>query len=78
MRQMTKEDVIRLGKRHNDKYGVPGMIGSIDCTHVGWKNCPNRWKGQFTGKEKNYNCYGSCCGLCPLVMFLFNWMVWLV
>jgi hypothetical protein len=20
--------------------------------HVGWKNCPTAWAGQFTGKEK--------------------------
>ena len=53
MRQMTKKDVIRLEKRHNKKHGVPGMIDSINCTHVGWKNCPTGWKGRFKGKEKS-------------------------
>ena len=52
---MTKEDVIRLEKHHNKKHGVPRMIGSIDCTHVGWKNCPTGWKGQSTGKKTQFS-----------------------
>ena len=35
----------------NNEAGWPGCIGSIDCMHIRWKNCPSAWAGMFTGKE---------------------------
>ncbi len=32
--------------------GIPGYIGSIDCIHWHWKNCPSTWKGVFQGEEE--------------------------
>ena len=29
--------------------GFPGLLGSWDCKHFNWKNCPMRWAGQHKG-----------------------------
>ena len=28
------------------------MIGSLDCSHTYWKNCPKAWQGSYKGKER--------------------------
>ena len=51
LRRPNEADVKRLLKI-NENRGFPGMLGSVDCMHWTWKNCPTAFHGQFTGKEK--------------------------
>uniref|UniRef100_A0A0D3BZX8 Nuclease HARBI1 n=1 Tax=Brassica oleracea var. oleracea TaxID=109376 RepID=A0A0D3BZX8_BRAOL len=44
LRRPTPEDLQRLLDA-GEARGFPGMIGSIDCMHWEWKNCPTAWKG---------------------------------
>ena len=48
LRRPTNEDVQRL-LQENEKRGFPGMLGSVDCMHWTWKNCPVAWAGTFRG-----------------------------
>ncbi|KAI2503188.1 Ribosomal protein-like protein [Fragilaria crotonensis] len=49
-RVMTRADARRVCAIHEENHGVAGMIGSLDCMHVFWKNCPVAWQGSQTGK----------------------------
>jgi hypothetical protein len=34
--QMSCDDAIRVTGLHKQQHGVDGLIGSLDCMHVGW------------------------------------------
>ncbi|CAL2246066.1 unnamed protein product [Prunus armeniaca] len=42
LRRPTPRDLQRLLQKAKSR-GFPGMIGSIDCMHWQWKNCPTAW-----------------------------------
>ncbi|CAN1273423.1 hypothetical protein LINPERPRIM_LOCUS15028 [Linum perenne] len=46
--RMLASDLQKLLRKASQR-GFPGMIGSIDCMHWEWRNCPTAWAGQFTG-----------------------------
>ncbi|KAL7618784.1 hypothetical protein Lser_V15G01150 [Lactuca serriola] len=48
LRKPTQRDIERLYSAHEERHGFPGMLGSLDCTHVAWEKCPTAWRGQFT------------------------------
>ncbi|XP_019182762.1 PREDICTED: uncharacterized protein LOC109177765 isoform X1 [Ipomoea nil] len=48
LRRPSATDIKRLLHMHEQRHGFPGMLGSLDCMHWEWKNCPAAWKGQFT------------------------------
>lgn len=50
LRSPDEHDVKKL-MDENAKRGFPGMLGSIDCMHWYWKNCPVAHAGQYQGKE---------------------------
>ncbi|XP_074314697.1 uncharacterized protein LOC141649929 [Silene latifolia] len=52
LRRPTVADSQRL-LRDGARRGFPGMMGSIDCMHWQWKNCPRAWKGLYQGRNKS-------------------------
>jgi hypothetical protein len=43
----TVADTQRLLAKAEER-GFPGTLGSIDCMHWQWRNCPIGWQSQFT------------------------------
>ena len=52
LRRPTADNCQSLMRMHETVHGFPGMLGSIDCMHWQWKNCPTAWRGQFTSGYK--------------------------
>ncbi|GJT68696.1 transcription elongation factor SPT6 [Tanacetum coccineum] len=47
-------DIQKLYTAHNNIHGFSGMLGSTDCMHWEWRNCPKAWHGQFSRGDKKY------------------------
>ena len=44
LRAPNDEDIARLLCEGSER-GFLGMLGSLDCMHWEWKNCPTAWHG---------------------------------
>ncbi|XP_062145256.1 uncharacterized protein LOC133852503 [Alnus glutinosa] len=51
LRSPTNHDIARLLAEGRIR-GFPGMLGSIDCMHWKWKNCPTSWRGMYSGHKR--------------------------
>ncbi|XP_062232833.1 uncharacterized protein LOC133930168 [Phragmites australis] len=51
LRPPTSDEMEKI-LQENEARGFPGMLGSIDCMHWAWKNCPKGWAGMFTRGDK--------------------------
>ncbi|KAD6119683.1 hypothetical protein E3N88_10954 [Mikania micrantha] len=45
LRKPTWSDIQQIYAVHEYVHGFPGTLGSIDCTHWEWQNCPTAWRG---------------------------------
>ncbi|KAI5312259.1 hypothetical protein L3X38_041432 [Prunus dulcis] len=54
LRRPTPRDLQRLLQKAEAR-GFPGMIGSIDCMHWQWKNCPTAWQGDYGNRKGQKN-----------------------
>ncbi|XP_047964849.1 uncharacterized protein LOC125209288 [Salvia hispanica] len=80
LRKPTPDECQRLLDMHGAVHNFPGMMGSIDCMHWEWKNCPVAWKCQFTtGSNNDINVLQStpifndeCRGEGPEISFVAN------
>ncbi|CAL2248370.1 unnamed protein product [Prunus armeniaca] len=50
LRRPTPRDLQRLLQKA-EACGFPGMIGSIDCMHWQWKNCPSALQGDYGNRK---------------------------
>jgi hypothetical protein len=48
LRTPNNNDTTRLLALGEER-GFPGMLGSLDCMHWRWKNCPSAYQGQYFG-----------------------------
>ncbi|GKB39886.1 ALP1-like protein isoform X1 [Tanacetum coccineum] len=54
LRRPTATDIQKTYELHEEKHGLPGMLGSIDCMHWDWKNRPKSLHGQFKRSTNKY------------------------
>jgi hypothetical protein len=54
LRHPSTHDIKCLYEAHGERHGIPGMLGSIDCTHWVWRSCPTRFHAQYHCGDHQY------------------------
>ncbi len=44
-------DLHNINQLHCHVHGVDNMLGSLNCLHTIWKNCPKAWAGSYQRKK---------------------------
>lgn len=52
VRAPTTKDLKRI-LAHNAERGLPGCMGSLDCSHLAWTNCPSAHAGMYKGRHNH-------------------------
>jgi hypothetical protein len=52
LRKPSESEAAEISERNRSR-GFPGCLGSIDCMHWRWLNCPKALAGQFKGYKKD-------------------------
>ncbi|KAJ0770237.1 putative harbinger transposase-derived protein [Helianthus annuus] len=54
LRRPTSHDIALLYQAHEERHHLPGMLGSLDCTHFVWRMCPTELRGQYMRGDHQY------------------------
>lgn len=57
----------------NAQRGMPGCLGSIDCSHWKWTACPKGMHGQFQGRKKGRSIVIE--SVCDEDLWTWHWFV---
>ncbi|RWR79965.1 putative nuclease HARBI1 [Cinnamomum micranthum f. kanehirae] len=74
LRSPNNNDIAKL-LAEGESRGFPGMLGSIDCMHWKWKNCPTAWQGSHNDinvLERSFVFTELAEGHAPLVNYSIN------
>lgn len=63
---------LRRIERKFSQSNFPGCIGSIDCMHMIWKNCPKAWKGQYRNPKNGKMATVQVEGMCDTDLYCWH------